>query len=192
MLASIPCHELMGRVEECATPAVLHGRTMAETWTFHGQRAAAIAYLEWAREATPMGMVAGPGRGGLKSDINTTPLVDVVLVLLIIFMVVTPLQEKEIGVQFPEISQEPSVAPPLEEQVVVGITIQGRFTINGQPVVEEDYIPRLRGILERRATGQRRLFFLPDTQARYERLIAALNGAREAGAETLGMMTKAP
>lgn len=127
-----------------------------------------------------------------SAEINVTPLVDVVLVLLIIFMVMTPLQEKDLEVHIPEVSQEPAGAPPPEDQVVVGITVEGRFTINTQPVTDEDYVPRLKRILGGRPAGQKLLFFSPEAQARYERLVVALSGAKEAGAETLGMVIKTP
>ncbi len=131
-------------------------------------------------------------QSAMSADINVTPLVDVVLVLLIIFMVLTPLQEKELAVQIPEISEEPAGTSPPEDQVVVGITVEGRFTVNAQTVSDEDYIPRLKSLLEGRPAGQKLLFFMPDAQARYERLVVALSGAKEAGAETLGMVTKTP
>jgi biopolymer transport protein TolR len=125
----------------------------------------------------------------MSSDINVTPLVDVVLVLLIIFMVMTPLQVSDIGVHLPEISQDADPASSSADQVVVGITVDGRLTVNNQPVTDEDYIPHLKGRLARMPSGQKVLFFMPDAQARYERLITALSGAKQAGAETLGMMT---
>jgi biopolymer transport protein ExbD len=130
-------------------------------------------------------------QGATSVDINVTPLIDVVLVLLIIFMVVTPLSEKEIAVKLPEVSEEPAGATP-EEQVVVGVTAEGRFTINAEPIGDEDYIPRLRRILAARPEGQKLLFFMPDGRARYSRLVAALNGAKAAGAETLGMIPQQP
>jgi biopolymer transport protein TolR len=129
-------------------------------------------------------------QSAMSSDINVTPLVDVVLVLLIIFMVMTPLQVQDIGVHLPEVSEgaDPSSSPA--GQVVVGITVEGRLTVNNQPVADEDYIPQLKGHLAAMPPGQKLLFFMPDAQARYERLILALSGAKQAGAETLGMMAQ--
>jgi biopolymer transport protein ExbD len=123
-----------------------------------------------------------------SADINVTPLIDVVLVLLIIFMVLTPLQEKDLEVQLPEVAQTPEEEALPEDQVVVGITVEGRFTVNTQPVTDEDYVPRLKSLLGGRPAGQKLLFFTPAAQARYERLVVALSGAKEAGAETLGMV----
>jgi len=127
-----------------------------------------------------------------SADINVTPLIDVVLVLLIIFMVLTPLQEKDLEVQLPELSQAQAGDPAPEDQVVVSITAEGRLTINTQPITDADYVPRLKNILGGRPAGQKLLFFAPDERARYERLVVALSGAKEAGAETLGIVIKAP
>jgi len=126
----------------------------------------------------------------VSSDINVTPLVDVVLVLLIIFMVMTPLQIQDIGVHLPEVSEDADPGPSSARQVVVGITVDGRLTVDNQPVTDEDYIPQLKSRLAKMPPGQKLLFFMPDAQARYERLITALSGAKQAGAETLGMMTQ--
>lgn len=131
-------------------------------------------------------------QSGTSADINVTPLIDVVLVVLIIFMVLTPLQEKDLEIHLPEVAQTPAGTPTPEDQVVVGITVEGHFTVNAQPITDADYVPRLKNILEGRPAGQKLLFFTPHGQARYERLVVALSGAKEAGAETLGMVVKAP
>src|SRR5689334_16703060 len=85
--------------------------------------------------------------GRPNSAINITPLVDVVLVLLIIFMVVTPLLEKDIGVRVPateQVEQKTEVPP---DQLVVRIDGAGGVTINDEKVGQADYVERLRGIL---------------------------------------------
>ena len=66
-----------------------------------------------------MGFGAGGGRGGVRSDINITPLVDVVLVLLIIFMVMTPLLLKQLDIKVPEKAQDVEVVPPSAASQVV-------------------------------------------------------------------------
>src|SRR5690242_13129745 len=85
--------------------------------------------------------------GRVNSDINITPLVDVVLVLLIIFMVVTPLLEKDIGVRVPATEQveEKTEVPP--DQLVVHIDTSGELSINQEKVPRAEYIDRLRTIL---------------------------------------------
>lgn len=122
-----------------------------------------------------------------NSEINITPLVDVVLVLLIIFMVVTPLLEKDIEVRVPDSEQveDSSEVPP--DQLVVAIDAKGELSINTEKVAAADYVERLKHVLAAKAHGDRLVFFTADDQANYGRLVGALDGARQAGAETLGM-----
>jgi biopolymer transport protein ExbD len=130
--------------------------------------------------------------GAMQSDINVTPLVDVVLVLLIIFMVVTPLMHRDIAVQLPEKSESPPEASPAEPepQWVVSLTPEGRLTLNDEPVEDADYVPRLKKVLDARPRGRRHVFFKMDDQAGYGRLVTALDGAKAAGAEELGVLTE--
>jgi biopolymer transport protein ExbD/biopolymer transport protein TolR len=129
-------------------------------------------------------------QGRPNSDINVTPLVDVVLVLLIIFMVVTPLLEKDIEVRVPDQEQvevETEVPP---DQLVVSLDAEGRIKLNSDDVSEAEYVERLKRVLNAKAKGDRLVFFLADEKTNYGKLVAALDGAKQAGAETLGMMTE--
>ncbi|RKG88306.1 ExbD/TolR family protein [Corallococcus terminator] len=128
-------------------------------------------------------------QSALQSDINVTPLVDVVLVLLIIFMVVTPLMRRELMLQLPSAEAAPTNAPPSKELApgLVRLTAEGTLLLEGEAVSEADYVPRLRRFLEARPRGQRGLFFQPDARAPYARLVVALDGAKAAGAEGLGL-----
>ncbi len=132
-----------------------------------------------------------PG-GRFNADINVTPLVDVVLVLLIIFMVVTPLLEKDIAVRVPATEQVETQQEVPPEQVVVGIDPEGVLTINTEKIEPQEYVNRLKRILAARPPGDKVVFFMPDDKANYAKLVAALDGAKQAGAETLGMMTELP
>jgi len=129
-----------------------------------------------------------------NSDINVTPLVDVVLVLLIIFMVVTPLMEKDIEVRLPDTEQTEEVPPEdtPQGQLVVTVNAQGQIAINNEPIGEEDYVPRLKRMIAAKPKGDKLVFFMPDEAANYGRVIAAVDGAKAAGAETLGMVTELP
>jgi len=127
-----------------------------------------------------------------KSEINMTPMVDIVLVLLIIFMVVTPLLEKDIDVKIPESEQvEPQTEVP-PDQLVVGISAEGQLAINLEKVSDEEYVTRLKRMVAAKAADQKLVFFMPDDKVNYGKLVAALDGARMAGATTLGMMTEIP
>jgi biopolymer transport protein ExbD len=124
-----------------------------------------------------------------NAEINVTPLVDVVLVLLIIFMVVTPLLEKDIAVRVPptEKIDTPDDLPP--DQLVVKLGADGVLRINDEAVSEEGYVARLGGILENRR--DKTVFVVVDDGARYAGLVHLLDGAKQAGAITLGMATDA-
>src|SRR5215468_397510 len=86
--------------------------------------------------------------GRPNSDINVTPLVDVVLVLLIIFMVVTPLLEKDIMVRVPDEDQPEEVQPEdLQDQLVVTIDEQGGIKLNSEFLSDDDYQTRIKRAL---------------------------------------------
>jgi biopolymer transport protein TolR len=123
-----------------------------------------------------------------KNDINVTPLVDVVLVLLIIFMVVMPLLESTIAVRIPthqDVSTTSEVPP---DQVVVKVTRAGTLAINGADTQLEAYVAALAELLSLRASTDRVVFVTPDEEAPYKMFVQALEGARLAGAETIGMV----
>jgi biopolymer transport protein ExbD len=127
-----------------------------------------------------------------NSDINVTPLVDVVLVMLIIFMVVTPLLEKDITVRVPATEQVEQVQEVPPDQLVVRVSAEGDLTINSDKVPLEEYVDRLRAILATKAPNDKIVFVVADDRVNYGRLVAALDGAKQAGAETLGMATELP
>ena len=124
-----------------------------------------------------------------QSEINVTPLVDVVLVLLIIFMVVTPLLEKSLAVRIPDAEVTALDEPPANQLVVV-VSREGTLAINSQPIADADYVARLRSLLEPRKGADRLVFFVPDDRATYAKVVSALDGARAAGATILGMATQ--
>jgi biopolymer transport protein TolR len=122
------------------------------------------------------------------SAINVTPLVDVVLVLLIIFMVLTPLLEKSLDVRVPS-SQAVQTTELPAEQLVVAIDAAGVLRLNGEVTPWEGYVDRLRQQLGARAPDDRVVIVLPEDEAGFGQLVRAFDGARQAGAETLGMNT---
>ena len=144
-----------------------------------------------------MGMDVGAKKGP-RSDINITPLVDVVLVLLIIFMVLTPLMEKEIGVRVPEdIPPEQLTDPPPPDltQVVFKVDEAGNFHINSETLNDGNVQERLRAYYKlsksKEATqGPPVIFFDADDKAKYTRAIKALDAIRDSSSGwTIGMMT---
>lgn len=129
---------------------------------------------------------------GPNGDINVTPLVDVVLVLLIIFMVVTPLLEKDILVRVPQAEQVEKQTEVPKDQLVVRLNEAGELKINTESVPWDKYVERLRTILNPRSTTDKVVFIVADDKVNYGKLVAVLDGAKQAGAETLGMMTQLP
>ncbi len=126
-----------------------------------------------------------------NADINVTPLVDVVLVLLIIFMVVTPLLEKALHVRVPDAEQTEDQPPPPGAQLVVSIDGDGALSINSDKVADDAYVEKLRRVLAARASNDRLVFFSAEDKALYPRLVFAMDGARQAGAQILTMTTEA-
>ena len=125
-----------------------------------------------------------------NSEINVTPLVDVVLVLLIIFMVVTPLLEKDIHLALPSTEKLEEVHEVPPDQLVVRVTAEGELEINTEKVAPEQYAATLKQKIEPRS--DKTVFVLADDRASYARLVFALEGAKAAGATTLGMATDEP
>ena len=89
-----------------------------------------------------MGMSAGGSGGGPSSDINVTPLVDICLVLLIIFMVMTPKTVPEVSVRVPPKSTKKTPADPNARHMVVGLTKDGGVLINRNPISDRDQLQK--------------------------------------------------
>ncbi len=129
-----------------------------------------------------------------NSEINVTPLVDVVLVLLIIFMVVTPLMQKDIEVRVPEtvVEESPPPDPTNDTQIVVQVAESGDYSINTEKIAPADYVTRLTQMLHAKKSEERIVFFVADDNASYGKLVAALDGAKAAGAKVLGFAPEDP
>lgn len=133
-----------------------------------------------------MGMnLGGSGGSDIKSDINITPLVDVVLVLLIIFMVITPLLQMGYDVNVPP-KKESFVAPPSGDQIIVRMEADGRTYINKDLVPESQFGARLRQVMAGRE--QKLVFFAADGELRYDRVAKFLDLCRNNGVENIGIV----
>lgn len=127
-----------------------------------------------------------------NSDINITPLVDVVLVLLIIFMVVTPLLEKDILVKVPSTEKVETVTDVPPDQLLIRLLRTGELKLNGNPIDINELTEKLRAMMNGKKPEDKVVFVSPDEDANYGRLIMVLDRAKEAGAEALGMTTEPP
>ena len=131
-----------------------------------------------------MGMGAS-APGEYKSDINITPLVDVVLVLLIIFMVITPLLQMGYDVKVPPKNQTTD-APPPTDLVIVSLTPQNKYYLNKDEVNAQTLTLRLTEILKNRAN--KTVFFSGDDAANYGEVIKVMDLCRSAGAKNIGIV----
>ena len=123
----------------------------------------------------------------LNGEINVTPLVDVVLVLLIIFMVVTPLIEKDIPLALPSTEKVEEIKDVPPDQLLVRLTAEGDIDVNGTKTPPEALLQSLKDRLAMRA--DKTVFIVADDKANYAKLVFILDGAKNAGAVTLGMAT---
>jgi biopolymer transport protein TolR len=127
-----------------------------------------------------------------NSDINITPLVDVVLVLLIIFMVVTPLLEKDILVRVPSTENVETVTEVPEGQLLIRISRTNEIKLNGNVVGITELVEKLKPLVAVKKPEDKVVFVSPDDEANYGTLIRVLDISKEAGAEALGMTTEPP
>jgi biopolymer transport protein ExbD len=128
--------------------------------------------------------------GRPRPNMNVTPLVDVVLVLLIIFMVVTPLMAKQFWIHLPnKVEKEPARDTPDKDQpIVVGVNRAGEIRINRDVVPKAEFAVRLHRVLA--AREQRTVFFDADDDAEFGTAMEALDFARAGGAATIAVLTE--
>ncbi|HWP99628.1 MAG TPA: biopolymer transporter ExbD [Vicinamibacterales bacterium] len=134
-----------------------------------------------------MAMDVGGAKGGVKSDINVTPLVDVMLVLLIIMMLVAPMLQKGVDVRLPEAANTVD-KPDTQEQTVLHITANSGFYVNGVPVRREEMLDRLQTVLEEKT--EKIVLIKGDTDAPYRAIMEAMDDLRKAGIENVGLITE--
>ena len=135
-----------------------------------------------------MGMAVGGSGGGPKGDINVTPMIDVLLVLIIIFMVITPLTPKGLEALIPQ-PPPPNQKPNASDQRTVVITIDKdhKMTINQEPADENTMGGRLADIFKTRA--ERVVFVKGDPNLEFLWVAKAIDIAHGAGIDKVGLMT---
>src|SRR5919199_3588031 len=135
-----------------------------------------------------MGMAAGGG--GLQSEINVTPMVDIMLVLLIIFMVITPLLQSGVSVVLPKDMKNPEEDKGIikESSVVIAITRDNQYYIKKEKVDPVDLKDRIVKAMESKSPEERIVYIRSDIGANYGSVVEVINTIRQAGIDQIGLV----
>ena len=135
-----------------------------------------------------MSMSAGGAQGQLQNEPNVTPMIDVLLVLLIIFMMVIPMSRRAIDLQLPD--PNPAPAPPnaAPDQIVLEVLKNEQFAINKAAVSKDQVLSELKRIYDGRP--DKILFLKGDPTIKYQEIIWAMDQARGAGVLVIGAAPK--
>ena len=134
-----------------------------------------------------MSMDVGGAKGGVKSDINVTPLVDVMLVLLIIMMLIAPLLQKGVDVKLP-IAANTVDKPETQGQTVVAIAADKRVFLNAVPIRNEDLRAKVTELLEAKKDSV--IIIKADEDVEYSAVMETMDALRAAGVEDMGLITE--
>ena len=134
-----------------------------------------------------MAMNVGGAKGSIKADINVTPLVDVMLVLLIIMMLIAPMLNQNGAITLPE-ADNSTEKPNTQAQTVVAIDSRSMFYVNALPVTPEDLVPRVQRALEDK---QEKLVYVKgDKDAKYSAVMDAMDALRQGQIENIALITE--
>jgi len=134
-------------------------------------------------------MALGRKLKGLSSDINVTPMVDVMLVLLIIFMVITPMLQKGVSVDMAK-SINPRNMPDAdkEDAVLVAVTRDGRIYLGSDQVALDNLTKEVRDKIQNRV--DKTVYIKSDARAKFDQVVKAVDEIRSAGVDQLGLLTE--
>jgi biopolymer transport protein TolR len=134
------------------------------------------------------GRVGGAGQTSVKSEPNVVPMIDIMLVLLIIFMIVTPLIAAGFKATLPK-GKNLDPRPEGENEVILGIDEAGRYFLNQRPIEGKLLEDQLRGIFAAR-TEDKILYFKADNKLKYGQVQEAVETARRAGVRVMAAITE--
>jgi len=133
-----------------------------------------------------MAVQLGGDAGGVKSDINVTPLVDVMLVLLIIMMIIAPLLQQGVSLKLP-VAGNSGEKPETQDQTVLAIDASKRYYVNAKEVQKSDMQRRIQEVLE--SKSQKIVIIKADDDVDYGAVMEAMDALRAVGIEDLGLIT---
>jgi len=132
--------------------------------------------------------IASGGGGGVTNDINVTPMIDVLLVLLIIFMMTIPMMRKAIDLQLPDPAPIDKPEKPNNDQIVLQVLPGGVLKINNEEVTQDNLGARLKEIYDPRP--DKIIFVKGDPAVKYQDVVMAMDAARGAGVKVIGIPPK--
>ena len=132
-----------------------------------------------------MSMDLGGAKGGVKSDINVTPMVDVMLVLLIIMMLIAPMLQQGVDLRLPQAANSVD-KPETSGQTVLSITADRRFYVNSVQVAETEMLVRIQRAPEE--TRERIVLIKGDEDAPYGSIMTVMDELRRVGIEDVGLI----
>ena len=134
-----------------------------------------------------MAMTTG-GSTGLSNDINVTPMIDVLLVLLVIFIMAVPMMRKAIDLQLPDPTPQPNATQTPPDQIVLQVLPGGAYKINSEAVTKDNLAKRLKDIYEPRP--DKIIFVKGDPAVKYQDVIEAMDVARGSGVKVIAATPK--
>ena len=138
-----------------------------------------------------MGMSSGGGSSGMQSEINVTPMVDIMLVLLIIFMVVTPFLQQGITVALPKNMNNPDVDPNIikESSIVISIPNDGQYFLGKKQIMKEELADKVDTMLKSIKKDEDRIVYIKSgVGVSYGDVVNVINEVRKLGVDKIGLV----